>query len=86
MAIMSKVEGCAYQGTYSKLLNSLKQNYNRPHGLPKSPKGLSDLLKRHAQAMQKLGVEVIQHPERKSDGYWVTITRDDYTDDEFDGF
>ena len=66
MAIMNKVRSYPFEGTYARLLASLKLNNGQMYGLPRTAKGLADLLRRHAPAMQKLGVNVVQHKERRS--------------------
>lgn len=72
LAILRMVEVIPYHGTYASLLRRLKSNYSS-YGLPRSPKGLADLLKRQAPALRKIGVKIIHHKKRKNDGYHVTI-------------
>ena len=74
LSIVKIASKSPYHGTYSKLLERLKYNYPSPY-LPKSPKGLADLLKRQAPALRRIGIDIIHHNKRKNDGYYVSIEK-----------
>ncbi len=72
LCLIKYVEKSPYSGTYGRLLDKLLNCYPRAR-FPKSPRGLSDLLRRHAPVLRKLGLVIKHHPKRKKDGYHVDI-------------
>ena len=63
-----------FHGTYARLHQSMKYQ-DMITGLPKSAKGVADLLKRHAPALRRIGITMIHHEQRKKDGFHVSIVR-----------
>jgi len=74
MAIDKIVRNRPFNGTYARLLSKIKYNY-LSYDLPKSAKGLADLLKRQAPALRKIGIKCTHHKQRKNDGYHVSIQK-----------
>lgn len=80
MALIDYVEDEPYTGSFKKLHNILttKQrtlDYGALFAWPKSPKGLSEALKRQQPALGGLGIKVAFDPIRRMDGYHVSIEK-----------
>lgn len=77
LAIIRIVSEIPYHGTYASLFRRLKANYSS-FDLPRSPKGVADLLRRQAPALRKIGIKVTHHKKRKNDGYHVSVEKINY--------
>lgn len=65
-----------YTGAYSTLYKLLTEQYRSDiSGWPKSPKGLANMLKRQAPALNIAGIKIEFDTTRKNDGYHLIITR-----------
>ena len=64
-----------WEGTVKQLKSVLDQDYHQPgEGWPKSPRGLSEALKRAAPALREIGVDVVFHGHKR-DGAHISIRR-----------
>jgi hypothetical protein len=64
-----------WEGTVKQLKSILDKDYHQPgEGWPKSPKGLSEALRRSAPALREIGVGVEFHGHKR-DGAHVSIWR-----------
>jgi hypothetical protein len=80
MALIDYVAEEPYSGSFQKLHVVLTSKQRAKGSLlpsvwPKSPKGLSEALKRQQPALKELGIEVTFDAVRKNDGYHVSIDK-----------
>ena len=74
IAIISFIkEEKQFEGTYSDLLDKLNWHRTSHAGWPKSPKGLSNALKRLASSLRLAGIEIIFEEKPRKDGYHIKI-------------
>jgi hypothetical protein len=65
-----------FEGTVKSLLDTLSSDFKREgDGWPKSSRGLSDILRRQAPALDQVGVSVVFDPVRHEDGYHVRVKK-----------
>ncbi|MBF0371588.1 MAG: primase C-terminal domain-containing protein [Magnetococcales bacterium] len=71
----------AYSGTVKGLLDNIQNHKASGDAWPKSARGLSDALRRHAPGLRVAGITVEFDPQRHRDGVHVTISKDTISPD-----
>ncbi len=71
----SKSPGQLHSGTIKTLLRKLEAFKGDADAWPRSARGLSEILRRQAPALQSVGIEVTFDPVRRMDGYHVAVQK-----------
>lgn len=66
-----------FSGTYTALLDVLDYYARSNDGWPKSPKGLSNALRRQAPGLKHVGIEIVLDAQRSKRGHMVVIYRNE---------
>ena len=67
-----------FSGTFQVLLNRLSRlRENDTTGWPRTPKGLSNMLKRQAPALRRVDIDIQFDEQRRADGFYVMIKRNE---------
>lgn len=86
-AYMTKYQvGQGYKGTLKDFLNVLESHRQDSEAWPKSAKGLADALRRHQPGLRMIGIGVHFDPQRRKDGYYVAVNKQEPTYVFFENF
>ncbi len=62
-----------FDGTLKRLYENLARYKEEADSWPRSPRGLSQLLRQHSPALKSLGISIVHDRQRQKDGYHVRI-------------